>query len=234
MQKQENRMDQENITKTPEEISAEGFQLVKSGDHEKALELFTTASDLFLKDEDLKNQAVQLQAISEIYRLTKQVEKAVKTCEELIEIYDRIEEYEQMYRVLNNMGLLEVGRKKYDSALNRFKSALETAEKIGNKKYAALQTGNIGSIYRDTKQSDQAIEYYEKALSLHEESGVKEGVGDQYSNIAYIHVVEGRLADAVENYKKAISIYIEIENMEKAHFTEQNIDRLEAVIRENQ
>ncbi len=224
----------ENNTEKPEEISAEAFQLMKSGDYEKALELFTTAADLFSQSGDFKNQAVQLQAVSEIYRLTSQVESAVETCEELIGIYDRIEEYEQMYRVLNNMGLLEVRRSKYDKALVRFKSALETAEKMGNKKYAALQTGNIGSIYRDTNKSEQAIEFYKKALLLHEESGVKEGMGDQYSNIAYIHVVDGKLDLALENYKKALPVYIEIENHDKAGFTRQNIDRLEAVIAENQ
>ena len=226
-------MEQENNIKKPEEISAEGFQLMKSGDYEKALELFTTAAGLYSQNKDFKNQAVQLQAISEIYRLTKQTESAVTTCEELVDIYNRIEEYEQMYRVLNNMGLLEVGRKKYEKALIRFKSALEAAEKLGNKKYAALQTGNIGSVYRDTNQSQQAIEYYEKALFLHEESGVKEGVGDQYSNIAYIYVVEGRLDSALENYEKALTFYAENENSEKADFTRQNIERLEAVITEN-
>ena len=226
-------MDQESTVKNPEEISAEAFQLMKSRDYEKALEFFTTAAELYLQDKDFKNQAVQLQAISEIYRLTKQTESAVKTCEELIDIYDRIEEYEQMYRVLNNMGLLEIGRKKYDKALTRFKSALEAAEKMGNKKYAALQTGNIGSVYRDTNQSAQAIEYYEKACSLHEESGFAEGVGDQYSNIAYIHVVEGRLDSALEYYKKALPFYIEMESHDKAGFTQQNIERLEEVVIEN-
>ncbi len=223
-------MNSEADTKTPEELSNNGFELMKAGDYDSALPLFLKAAERYAQNKDLKNHAVQLQMISEIYRLTNNINDAIKTCEDLIELYKESEENEQMFRVLNNMGLLEIGRKSYDGATIRFKSALELAEKLDNIKYKALQSGNIGSTYRDMNKSQEAIEYYEKALSLYEESGLREGVADQYTNIAYIHVVENRFKDALELYKKALPVYMEIKKTEKAQFTEQNIEKLEAVI----
>lgn len=223
-------MDSETSNKTPEELSNNGFELMKAGDYESALPLFLKAAELFAQNKDSKNHAVQLQMISEIYRLTSNINEAVKTCEDLVELYEKTEDYEQKFRVLNNMGLLEIGRKKYDRALIRFNNALEVGEKLGNSKHAALQAGNIGSTYRDMNKSEQAIEYYEKALHFYEESGHREGIADQCTNIAYIYVIEKRFKDALEMYQKALPVYMEIENTDKARFTQQNIEKLEAVV----
>lgn len=223
-------MNSETSTKTPEELSNNGFEFMKANDYDSALPLFLRASELYGQKKDLKNQAVQLQMISEIYRLTNKISEALKTCEDLVEIYRHTEEYEQMFRVLNNMGLLEISRKKYEAALTGFKNALEAAERLNNKRYAALQSANIGSAYRDMNRSEKAIEYYEKSLGLYEESGQKEDIADQYTNIAYIHVVERRFKNALQLYQKALPIYMEIKNTEKAGFTSQNIEKLEAVI----
>jgi tetratricopeptide (TPR) repeat protein len=217
-------------SKKPDELSNDGFELMKSGDYDSALPLFLRAAECYAQKNDLKNQAAQLQMISEIYRLTNRINDAVKTCEDLIELYEETKEYEHIFRVLNNIGLLEIGRKNYDVALIRFKSALEVSEKLGNKNYAALQAGNIGSTFRDMKKSDQAIEYYQKALHLYEECGQMEGVADQFTNIAYIHVVVKRFDKALELYQKALPLYMEAKNKAKASFTRQNIEKLEHAI----
>ena len=216
--------------KKPGELSNEGFRLMKTHDYEQALRLFLMSCEFYAQGNDLKNQAVQLQAISEIYRLTDKIHEAVETCKNLVKIYEQTQEYEKLFRVLNNTGLLEIGRKNYKEALIWFKGALKPAEKLGNKKYVALQLGNMGSTFRDMNKSEDAILYYEKALSLYEELGQREGVADQYTNIAYIHVTEKRFKDALELYKKALSEYMETENTDKAGFTRQNIEKLEAVV----
>jgi tetratricopeptide (TPR) repeat protein len=223
-------MDSQTGTKKPGELSAEGFKLLKKGDYEPALGFFTTAAELYLGDNDLKNHAVQLQAISEIYRLANKINEAVETCERLIRIYEQTEDYEPMFRVLNNTGLLEIGRKNYERALANFERALELSIELDNKNYEALQSGNIGSTYRDMNKSDRAIRHYEKALYLYEKSGNREGTADQCTNIAYIHVVEKRFEKALELYQKALPLYIETENADKARFTRQNMEKLETII----
>lgn len=223
-------MNPQTSLRAPGELSAEGFKLMKVRDYDQALRLFLMAADLYAREDDLKNHAAQLQVISEIYRLTDKIIEAVNTCEALLALYAETEEYEQMFRVLNNMGLLEIGLKKYESALMRFKNALKLTENLDNIGYKALQLGNIGSTYRDMNKSEEAILYYEKALGIYEESGRRECVADQYTNIAYINVVEKRFKTALELYKKALPVYMETENTDKVRFTIQNIEKLEAVI----
>jgi tetratricopeptide (TPR) repeat protein len=211
------------------ELVEKGRARMNAGQYDEALPLFLEAADLFALDSNPKAQALQLQVVSEIYRLTGRLDQAVDTCKTMAELFQNLKDNNALFRVWNNMGLILTRLSRFQDALNCFQEAFKLSEITGDKRYMAQQLGNMGSACRDIKDYMTALEYYEKALQLYRELDHMEGTADQYTNIAYIHVMENRYEEALISYQKALPLYREMRNDEKARFTGQNIERLKGL-----
>jgi len=212
------------------ELVQKGHAKMGLGHYEEALPLFLEAADLYAQDSNPKNQALQLQAVSEIYRLTGRLDQAIDTYKTLVALFEQLKDNTALIHIWNNMGLLQTMLARFQDALNCFQEALKLSELIGNKQYMAQQLGNMGSACRDLKDYATALQNYEKALPLYVELGHIEGTADQYTNIAYIHVMENRREEALISYQKALPLYQGLKNEEKAQYTDQNIKKLKELL----
>ena len=76
--------------KLTDEIVAQGYAKLKSGDYEQALNLFSEAALIYKQNSDLRGETNQLRMIAEIYRLTEKTHLAIETCSKLIGLFERL------------------------------------------------------------------------------------------------------------------------------------------------
>jgi len=115
--------------------------------------------------------------------------------------------------------LFNEGKKLYNSsdfrgAIEKWETALEIFQKLGQKKTIRNALGNLGKAYIVLGDYRKAIDYHEKALVISEEIGDKEGKGNLLGNlgVSYGHLGDHR--KAIGYFEKALAIAKEIGDKE--------------------
>jgi len=141
-------------------------------------------------------------------------------------------ELEAKARLHNNMGLAQMGLKRYEAALSSFAKAAEIFEQLGDSIRVGEQLGNIGSVYRDIEKWDAALNTYYRALETFKKVDHKRGIADQYGNIGYAFSRQGELEKAFQFFEKAKSLYDELGEEKKSQLCDQNILALRPYVRD--
>lgn len=86
-----------------------------------------------------------------------------------IEILKPLEEYVQLYKCYNNLGLITIELKEYNRALDYFNTAMGYLDKMGNPPDLVQVTqNNIGTMYQEQGDHQKAISYFAEVLAHNE------------------------------------------------------------------
>lgn len=99
-----------------------------------------------------------------------------------------------------------------DEAEKLCRSALETAERVGDAKEIARVTGNLGIVLKQTGRVEEAEIAYRKALAYQQESGDRHSEGMTAGNIGSLLRVTGRLEESEKWCRDAIEIHRAVGN----------------------
>ncbi|MCD6461604.1 MAG: tetratricopeptide repeat protein [Thermoplasmata archaeon] len=91
-----------------------------------------------------------------------------------------------------------------ESALEDYKNAYSTAEKLKDEKALALISRKMGDVYRTKSMWDEAREMYEKGYDMCESMGDPVGVAECLRGLGYISWRRGEFDAAIERYSKAL------------------------------
>tara|TARA_B100002051_G_scaffold257469_1_gene274897 strand:- start:34 stop:2073 length:2040 start_codon:yes stop_codon:yes gene_type:complete len=97
-----------------------------------------------------------------------------------------------------------------DEAMEIFASALEQAEKLGDKKGMAITLNSIGIMNAIRGEYDTALECYERSLKIKEELGDKAGMAAPLGNIGNLHFYRGEYDTALEYHDRSLKVEQEI------------------------
>ena len=97
-----------------------------------------------------------------------------------------------------------------DEAMEIFASALEQAEKLGDKKGMAITLNSIGIMNAIRGEYDKAQECYDKSLKIKEELGDKAGMAAPLGNIGNLHFYRGEYDTALEYHDRSLKVEQEI------------------------
>ncbi|MHA2335500.1 MAG: tetratricopeptide repeat protein, partial [Candidatus Hodarchaeales archaeon] len=139
------------------------------------------------------------------------LEKAVDSFLRSLALYEDIDNKQEIYSQLNNIGWIYRAQGELDQALTFFQRQLKISEEIGDKKYISWSFFSIGYIYFYKGDLDQATNYAQKSLIIFTDLEYQSGLHSVYSLIGSIHRGKGDFDKGLEYYQKVLVDYGDIE-----------------------
>ncbi|MFC1850178.1 tetratricopeptide repeat protein, partial [candidate division CSSED10-310 bacterium] len=99
---------------------------------------------------------------------------------------------------------------KFDLARDEHLTALDHAQKAGDKSGEGASLRALGALYRETGEVAKAHEMHTRALAIHRQLGDRRSEGLELSNFAYLYGVQGQLAKSREFFDQALIIHREV------------------------
>ncbi|MGM0404562.1 MAG: tetratricopeptide repeat protein [Thermoplasmatota archaeon] len=106
--------------------------------------------------------------------------------------------------ILKHIGNLSYEISELDGAEKSFRSLLNLAEKLGDKKTTAYAMRWLGHTYRELQDFQESYDCYEKALELYTELNDNEGCADCKRGIGYLMWREGKFEQSIKLYNEVI------------------------------
>jgi serine phosphatase RsbU (regulator of sigma subunit) len=157
---------------------------------------------------------VKIKALKEIalnlYR--KSPGEAEKYCKQCIELSESAEYNDGLIRCNNILGIINIIKTDYASALENFDISLQRALEVNDLLSVFRAYNNIGSVYVNLNNYPKAVDYYTLALKIAEKLNNQESIAQSCVNIAVIHKDNKDIAKAMEYNNKAIKIAKSIGN----------------------
>ena len=140
-----------------------------------------------------------------------QLETALKTFQEGLEIALTSNKYEAQINIFSRIGLVYRRLEKYNHALKFLELSLEIAEKVDNKLEVAMILNDIGETYCLSVEYPTALRYYAQALENFENIYHPVGIGTTLNNLGEIYNLLGLFDHTLNCCQKSINIFHRIE-----------------------
>ncbi len=118
--------------------------------------------------------------------------------------------------LLRNRGILFIRKKKFKSAEDIFKKALNKVEHVNFSEIAAINFA-LGKLLLETNRPENAVECFKEALSGDQASEFIKGIADDLAAIGTIYYTQNKYELAVNFLNRSIKIYALIGNKVKVH-----------------
>ncbi len=125
---------------------------------------------------------------------------------ESLELFEKLEDFENSARLNNNIGLHFYLRSDYKQALNYYQKALAITKRTNNNEGTISLLNNIASIYHDTKDFKQALNYYRECLTISSLAKDEKNVVQVYNNIGALYNAQHKLDSAIFYLQKSIIV----------------------------
>jgi len=186
-------------------LIGEGYDLLRAGDLERALEAFKKAREHARrrKDPDLANRAAA--SISACYIEMGEYEKAAKGLREIIL---RSTDDETICAAAYNLSISLRRQGQYPKAFVYAQKAVEKAQGLEDLNWMARCHNLIGNIYLVQSHLGKALSQYRKALALRlkEETVNEFSVAILKDNIGYCRMLQGKYASGIQSVSEALEL----------------------------
>ncbi len=200
-----------------------GRDMSGRGLHKVRIELLTDA----LKGVSEGGRKVKLLLdIAQSQKMDGQLEAAVISLEESLNIVRRIGDRAGEGITLNNISQIFDARGDYATALDYLQKSLEIQREIGDRAGEGATLNNISQIYQARRDYATALDYLQKSLEIMREIGDREGEGVSLNNIAGIYRARGDYTTALDYLQKSLEIQREIGDRAGEGATLNNISQI--------
>src|SRR5262245_8740536 len=97
----------------------------------------------------------------------------------------------------------------YHEAAAAYEESIRRAEKIGNRRTAAVSRSNLGTVRLYQNRYDEALESYWEALRIFESLGEPRSVAISWHRIGMAHLEAGQFEKAEQSYRQSLVIYVQ-------------------------
>ncbi|NES20091.1 MAG: tetratricopeptide repeat protein [Symploca sp. SIO3E6] len=129
--------------------------------------------------------------------------------QQALAIYQRVEDQDEQWIILNQMGVVSRHMGEYQQALDYFQQAQEMGILFVHFGQGG-SLNNIGLVYYELEEYPQALLSYEKALASAQEINDRVGEGVTLNNIGGIYEQQGKYHQALDTYQQALAIVQEV------------------------
>ncbi len=227
--------DESKIADSYHEIGALCARLNKNAE---AIKNFSKALEYYKSKGDSEKAAYIQNELAGVDVNLGRYEAAMELYSGLLTYYTQKNNLWKYSSILNNMGTLLDEKKDFDSALDKFLTALETIKKVrpDDNGFLAILYCNLGDAYYGKKEYALSLKYRKMSLELYKKMNDSEGIADLMLDVGsslmklhdYGRAVENFL-EAQKNYSRLnfpagirkakslfVEFYIEIKDFEKA------------------
>ena len=179
-----------------------------TGQCSKAVENYEKTLAISRKLKDAKEEAVALRNLAAAFTAWGDYQKAEESNLESLKILTDTGNVVGAHMTLNNQGVLEKNRGRYDKALKSYHLALEV-DKDQNR-LQALTLKNLGNLSKSWGEYKKAVENFEKSMEAAKKIGDSKEEGDALINIGSVYSELGQQEKALEYSQKALEIFVRI------------------------
>ncbi|MEM9917617.1 MAG: tetratricopeptide repeat protein [Bacteroidota bacterium] len=194
-----------------EALISVGRILQAEGEYPDALQRQIQAQELLLQHEaSPNNMATSYGSIGNLYRLSKDYEKAEEFFLKALDIRLKFPEAKGIGFSYNSLGLLYYDLEKYQLALSYFDKALLAFQQIGNRQFVEVTYRNMGNCHTAVRNFEQARSYYQQALLIATEMNSKEKKLRLNYRLGGLFEKQALYERAVDYYSKSLRLAQEI------------------------
>jgi tetratricopeptide (TPR) repeat protein len=172
-----------------------------SGDYEKAIENYRTASSLFEKEGDDLEVGRTLSSGLQALIFRGQYPQAEEWASQAETIFRRHNDRLRLARLESNIGNIYYRQDRPKDAIGRYQRALEGFEAAGDPRDIASALSNLAVCSIKLGQFADALAHYQRARDLCESHGLTSLVARADYNIAYLYYLRGDYAEARNLYR---------------------------------
>ncbi len=189
---------------------------------QKALEYTQQAEKLIDDKIDLIEKAIVYNSYGAIYLNLNKLDDALESFIVSLKIYKKLKNYDDLAKILNNIGSIHIYKKKYYEAISYFEQAL-SYKTDSNKRSIAKTYNNLGTVYIQIGDYKKAIEYFLDSLKLKEEFGDESDIASAWINLAIFYAYSGNFEEALDYNEKALEYYKKVNDLNTQADILQNI-----------
>lgn len=145
---------------------------------------------------------------------------------ELMNLQDSSSFIKNKIRLFNNIAAVHIQLFDYDTALDYYKSALETNKFEEDDQLEATLYNNIGICYLENQDFNLANYYFQRALDIRQKIGDMRGQAQCFNNIGKNYVYNGAFSDAKTYYLNALNLGREIGSRESMLISLQSLSSI--------
>jgi tetratricopeptide (TPR) repeat protein len=162
-------------------------------------------SEVEIQPDKIDNWLGQLHKLKGWYNVNKtNFDEAYDHLKLSQEIFERINDKENMAQVIVLLGSLHLRRGERDKGLSHYQKNLKIREEIGNQEDIALALRYIGVYYSFIRDFTEALSYYDRSLPVLERSENKRHQGNLYNSLGLTYYHLGDINKASEFYELAL------------------------------
>jgi len=178
----------------------------KSGNPDRALELYKKIWNMAVEDENLGSQRNALLEMGLTYLEMKSIDEAQKTAERLKEMIDQAMNKKLIRDYYALRGMIELEKENYAKSLDFFKKALPMLSATSSSHPELAYS--MGLAYYKAGDLENARQEYERVTLL---STGRQEYGDLYAKsflmLGKLHEQKGDTAKAIEHYEKFLTLW---------------------------
>ncbi|MDO6472783.1 sensor histidine kinase [Maribacter sp. 1_MG-2023] len=196
-----------------------GSNYINDKDYSSAIVYLRKASDIY-NNSNTSNYAITLVNLGEAYRLSGDLNLAIDTFNEVVNINDVLNDDLILAYTSGNLGMAYAAQGKPLKAKQKLETAIEILMILGDPYSLSIFLAELGNIYTKERQLIKAEMKFLEALDLARHNGLKEQIRD----------VSALLSTLYENqqlYKKALIYKKDFQNYQDSLVNKANIQKIE-------
>jgi len=182
----------------------------KSSEHEKSIDYYNKAYDIYKKHNQVEEQITCLKGIGSNLIKMNQLDGA---CDVFLECSALCSDNNDIYSLLDCLGnLIQIHEEQnnWEIVFELYKKTLNAFEELNDVKGIIIAYFNLGILKRKENDYNEAIIYFKKGTNKSIDSNYTELILKGLSYVGEILVYQGEMHEAKEAYIKALSIAEEI------------------------
>lgn len=140
------------------------------------------------------------------------VTKSIEYFSKALKEYEKINDRENMAKILGSMGVLYNAEGNTETAIEYIEKSVRIYKELGNDLGVAKGLSNIGNALSDIGEYDKSLSYFNDASGFYVELSDSNGIANICLNIGRVLKMKGSFKEAKGYYHKALIIYEELEN----------------------
>lgn len=176
----------------------EGGIFQQNGNSKGAVSLYYKSLEISRELKDTFNITRAEQQLALAAHESGNLKEAEQLLTNTITTYNKLNRVKEVINAYNNMGMVEVDLKEYDSARMRFDYALHESENIDYPFGAKKSYFNIGLLLSRLGNHDSAVYYFNRSLSLNIQQNDQFGIANNNLQLAEINFIK-------KNYSASIN-----------------------------
>ena len=131
---------------------------------------------------------------------------AIENFDKALANYKKINEQEDIFIVLHEIGVIYANLGKIQKALEYYQQALPLTKAVGERSGEAIILNSIGLVYVDLGEMHKALDYYQQALTLSKAVEDRRGESTILNNIGGVYLQLGEIHKALDYFQQDLTL----------------------------